>query len=94
MRGLEIFRKTGAQKWLSDDQKNNAMTQEDEDFANKEWLPHVIKAGWKYWALIMPNKVVGQMTRKRLIDVFAKMGVTVKIFESPEEALKWLGSVN
>lgn len=94
MKGLEIFIKTGAKKWLSDDRKNNAMTQEDQDFSNKEWTPNVIKAGWKYWALVMPDKVAGQLNMKRLIDAFAKLGVTVQIVESPEEGLEWLDSVD
>jgi hypothetical protein len=91
--GADIFEKNGARKWLSDDRANSALPQEDADWGRQNWTPRVMKAGWKYWALIMPEKMVGQMSMQRFIKEFGEQGVTVKVFSDPDEALKWLKSV-
>jgi hypothetical protein len=88
--GYEQMKKTGAQKWLSDDRKNNALSPEDGEWAQNDWSPRVIKAGWKYWAIVLPEKVMGQMNMRLFIDSYTKVGVTVQIFSNPDEALKWL----
>jgi hypothetical protein len=57
------------------------------------WFPRVFNSGWKYWAIVMPDKVVGQMNMKRFIDNYAQQGLAIQIFDDPDEALKWLESV-
>ena len=89
-KGLEIFKEHGASKWLSDDRKNSTLTQEDSEWALTDWNPRVVDAGWKYWAIVMPDKVVGQMNMQRFIDLYATKGVTIQIFDDSDEALNWL----
>src|SRR5580765_1618299 len=57
-KGLDAFKKYGANKWLSDDRGNNALTQEDAQWAQNDWAPRVIASGWKFWAVVMPEKVM------------------------------------
>lgn len=90
MRGLEIFEREGAAKWLSDDRGNGALTPADTDWALGEWAPRVLAAGWKYWAVVMPQKMVGQMNMKRWIKTYGGRGVTVRPFSGPIAALRWL----
>ncbi|NLD92270.1 MAG: hypothetical protein GX639_06325 [Fibrobacter sp.] len=47
----------------------------------------------KYWAVVLPEKVVGQMNMKRFSDDYSKAGITAKLFSDPDEALKWVESV-
>jgi len=91
--GVDVFTKNGAQKWLSDDRENGALEPADSDWAQKDWFPRVRKAGWKYWGLILPEKVVGQMNMQRFIKTYSDQGLTVKVFSNPDEALKWLKNV-
>jgi hypothetical protein len=88
--GAAILEKNSAKKWLSDDRKNTAIGKEDMQWTATVWRPRVIKAGWKYWALVLPEKVVGQMVMKRIIKEYADTGVTVNLFSDPGEAMKWL----
>ena len=88
--GAAILEKNGAQKWLSDDRQNTVIGKEDTEWTATVWRPRVIKAGWKYWALVLPEKVVGQMVMKRIIKEYADTGVTVEIFSDPDKAMKWL----
>jgi hypothetical protein len=91
-KGLEIFKKYRASKWLSDDRGNNALTAEDAHWAQTDWSPRVIAAGWKFWAVVMPEKVMGQANMKRWIKDFSDRGVTVRAFSGPHEAYLWLAS--
>jgi hypothetical protein len=93
LKGLEIFKQNSAQKWLSDDRKNSALPKEDGEWSVNEWAPKVIDAGWKYWAIVMPDKTVGQLNMQRFIDSYKEQGVTIQIFDDPAEALKWLDNV-
>jgi hypothetical protein len=88
--GAQVLENNHVQKWLSDDRKNSVLTEEDRKWTSTEWRPRVLKAGWKFWAIVLPEKVVGQMSMKRIIEEYAKTGVTVKIFDDPENALDWL----
>ncbi len=91
-KGVEIFQKYGADKWLSDDRAVTAWTKEDTDWGNKDWFPRVQKCGWKYWAIILPEKIAGQMTMKRAAEDISSRGVQTQFFSSVEEAMKWLES--
>jgi hypothetical protein len=91
-KGAEVFEKQSANKWLSDDRGNGPLHPDDAEWALKEWAPRVIAAGWKYWAVVMPHKVLGKMNMKGWIETYAAKGVTVQAFTDPDEALKWLQS--
>jgi hypothetical protein len=89
-KGLEAFQTYGACKWLSDDRRNTAITPADAEWATRNWAPRVMAAGWKYWAVVMPENVIGQMNMKRWIQTYAEQGVTARAFTDPDEAMEWL----
>jgi hypothetical protein len=91
--GLDAFKKHGAQKWLSDDRKNSALPTEDLQWGTTVWFHQAYDAGWKYWALVMPDKVAGQMNMNRIMKQYIEQGLTIKVFSDPDEALKWLETV-
>jgi hypothetical protein len=91
-KGLEAFQEANAQKWLSDDRGNSALSPEDSDWGINNWAPRVIAAGWKYWAIVMPEKVIGQMNMQRFMKIYSEQGVSVRVFSDPDEAMQWLES--
>jgi hypothetical protein len=89
--GVETLRKYKAEKWLSDDRNNSAIPKEDFDWSTNEWRPDAIEAGWRFWALVLPESVVGQMSLTNIIRHFYQDGpVRVELFSDPDEAVKWL----
>ena len=90
--GAEIFQKYGASKWLSDDRKVTSWSPEDQDWGEKNWFPRVASFGWKYWAIVMPKNVIGQITMKKMVDKYTARGVQTRVFSSPAEAKTWLDS--
>jgi hypothetical protein len=90
--GCEAMEKYGAEKWLSDDRLNAALPQADVEWSRTDWFPRVMKAGWKYWALLPPEKIIGQMNMDRIVRDYSEKGLTVKIFTDLDEAMTWLES--
>jgi len=92
-RGAEIFEQRGATKWLSDDRLNSALPKEDSEWGLNDWNPRVFANGWKYWAVVMPDKKMGQTNLNWLMRENIAQGLVVQAFEDADEALKWLESV-
>ena len=90
MTALEAFEKHRCIKWLSDDRKFGALLPEDKAWGDAVWRPRVLEAGWKYWAMVLPGKVTGQMNIQKMVEEYAAMGVITKVHSDPEEAMKWL----
>nr|WP_320133210.1 STAS/SEC14 domain-containing protein [uncultured Holophaga sp.] len=89
-KGVALMSQHHAVKWLSDDRNNGPLPPEDMEWNRTVWVPQVVKAGWKYWALVVPEKAVAQMNMKRFQAEFAAAGVTVQTFTDPDAAMKWL----
>jgi len=88
--GAEYFEKKGCKKWLSDDRNSSALRKADIEWGETYWKQRIMKAGWKYWAIIMPNLEVGKLSMKSLIKEYSELGVTVELFNDVESAFKWL----
>jgi len=88
--GAEYCEKKNCKKWLSDDRKSSALRKVDVEWGNENWQPIMIKAGWKYWAVVMPDLMAGKLTMRAIIDYYKERNVTVEIFDDVDLALKWL----
>lgn len=88
--GADYFEKKGCKKWLSDDRNSSALRKVDLEWGENNWNSRIIKAGWKYWAIMMPDLEVGKLTMKNLINLYKGLGVNVEIFDNIELAYKWL----
>ena len=88
--GMELLKKNKAHKWLSDDRALTALTSADMEWANTTWFPQTAAAGWKYWAIVQPTKIIGKMNIERLVKEYLAGGITAKYFADPDEAMIWL----
>jgi hypothetical protein len=88
--GLEALAKHKAIKWLSDDRKNAEFAPEDIGFVLEDWAPRAAKAGWKFWALVVPEDIAGRAGMMDIVEAFHNMGVQVAIFTEVEPARQWL----
>jgi hypothetical protein len=92
-KGAEWMERYHATKWLSDDRDNTIVAPEDYQWGDTEWAPRVIKAGFKYWAIVVPASAVGNLQMRRFADEYRQRGVTVQVFDKLETALAWLASL-
>ncbi|MBL8162023.1 MAG: hypothetical protein JNJ61_08560 [Anaerolineae bacterium] len=88
--GLDTLKQHGASKWLSDDRQNAALPLEDTMWAITNWAPRVLAAGWKSWALIVPDSVSARINMAEFINDYGEKGVRIMIFADPNEAQQWL----
>jgi hypothetical protein len=88
--GVDCFIKYGATKWLSDDRQNSELYPEDRKWATNVWSKLVQDAGWKSWALVVPNDMMGRLNLVEFVNMYSKRGVRVQVFTKLEEAIDWL----
>lgn len=90
MTGVDAFQQNRCTKWLSDDRNFGAVHPEDKAWGDQVWRPAILNAGWKYWAMVLPDKVTGKMNIQKLLDEYQKLGVLTSLHTNPDDALKWL----
>jgi hypothetical protein len=79
-----------ASKWLSDDRKNGPVSAEIAAWGREDWNVRTIKAGWKYWANVVPGVVVSAGTLTPIIEALYEAGLRMMVFTVLEEAFEWL----
>lgn len=90
--GTDALAKYGATKWLSDDRQNGPLPAEDVEWGDKDWNPRAIKAGWKYWALVVPNEAASAEAMAPVIEHLYELGLCMRVFTTKEKAMQWLES--
>ncbi len=88
--GLRLMTEHSSFKWLSDDRNGGALPKSHHKWGDEVWAPKAIKAGWRYWALLPPADALGTANMQRLVNTYAKKGVTAKTFDNYHEAFNWL----
>jgi hypothetical protein len=91
--GTETLKKNGATKWLSDDRKNGPLSAEDIEWGFNDWNKRTIDAGWKYWAVVVPQVVVDAGTLIPTMEALYGLGLRMMVFSDLDEATKWLDSL-
>ena len=91
--GAQAFEEYKCNKWLSDDRKfGGALHPDDWSWGEVHFTPRLIKAGWKYYAMVLPAGVIAGMSANALISFFAEKGVDTQLFTQLDEAQNWLNS--
>lgn len=88
--GADMFIKNRCDKWLSNDRNSCKPRTEDLIWAQENWKDRVISHGWKYWAIVMPDRMTGQIDMQKIAIGFANLGLEVQTFNCPDMALTWL----
>ena len=92
MKGAELLKANGATKWVSDDRNNSALSAEDKAWADTCWRPLALSSGWKTWAIVQPESIVGQMNIRRIVQAEEVRSLEIQVFTSPEDALAWIAT--
>ena len=90
LRGVDLLQEHGAFKWLSNNSDIDPHTDEETEWINSVWLPKAIQAGWKYWALVVPESTAGRMNMNEFVTSFYNKGVRVMVFTNADKAMQWL----
>lgn len=89
---LEILSNNKAEKLLNDNTNVLGTWSEASDWAGKEWLPMMEKAGLKYFAWIFSPSAFSQLSAKKSVDVM-QGNVLTQFFTDIKAAEDWLESL-
>jgi len=91
-KAAEFLKEQGVRKWLSDDRKNGPIPPEDALWG-RDWNQRMIKAGWKYWAIVVPAEIHAAGALSPVIDELYELGLRMMVFSDIEKAFEWLDSM-
>lgn len=91
--GTTALKQYGACRWLSDDRLNGPLSENVRKWGFEDWNPRTIKAGWKYWANVVPSELVAAGTLAPVMSNLYELGLRMQVFTTPEDALAWLDRV-
>ena len=83
--GLDTLINKGSGKWLADDRLNGPV-----EFVVNDWGRRAAEAGWRYWALVVPEDIAGRASMVDVVNAYLQVGVSVRVFSDVEEAREWL----
>jgi hypothetical protein len=92
--GAEVLERNRATKWLSDDSANPIVRIGDREWGSTTWLPRVMAAGLKFWAIVPPKQTIGHMQMDQIVADWAPLGLTIQTFEDAKAARAWLAAVD
>jgi hypothetical protein len=90
--GLDLLIEQKGCKWLADLSKMEVIAQEDQRWLDEEWFPRAAQAGVKYIAMVRPEKVISQISVRRVTGKVGGLEIETIYFDSPEKAKDWLES--
>ncbi|MFW9929698.1 MAG: hypothetical protein ACFFD1_09925 [Candidatus Thorarchaeota archaeon] len=85
----ELIEKYGCKKLLSDDRKLSTIAKDDEKWSH-DWYLRIKKAGWRIWAMVRPENVIGKLGSKRRINREQDFDINFKTFAEQKDAFEWL----
>jgi hypothetical protein len=86
---IHLISKYRADRILGDDTALPTISERDQDWITHSWMPRAIAFGLRWAAAKRPHGYFGQASVSR-IHTSAPPGLTVRSFESLEEAKQWL----
>lgn len=94
--GLAAARVRGATKWLADLRWLGVIAKADEAFIHDDWLPRLVDAGIRHYAIVRPESSKAQVSIRELLlgasvqEILEAQAIITQSFETPEDARRWL----
>ena len=72
--GTDTLAQHNVKKWLSDDRLNGPLPEKFVEWSTQVWCTRTIKAGWKYWANVVPVELQAAGSLTPVINALYDMG--------------------
>jgi hypothetical protein len=90
MRALDPIREKRSVGYLSDTRKVKVIVHTDQAWANEVWIPLLVKAGVKRFALVTAASGLGKMNVEDVIHLVDNRDLLMRGFDSLVDARQWL----
>lgn len=85
---IQALRDHGCTQLLADCRKQRVLNLADQERANREWLPEVLEAGLKRFAIVLPESEIAAAHLQERLSTVTDMEIAY--FATVEEARAWL----
>ncbi len=75
---------------LADCRRQRILNPADQERANREWVPRVLEAGLKRFAIVLPESEIAAGHLRERLDKVPQTAMQIAYFASVEEAREWL----
>ncbi|HYF04027.1 MAG TPA: hypothetical protein VEC36_11655 [Patescibacteria group bacterium] len=89
-RALELIKKHGAKKGISDNRGMKNIAVADQEWLLKNYLPRVVKTGYNTSASVIPTDQLAQMTVRELASKIDNNIIHQRFFKTLSEARTWI----
>lgn len=79
-----------ASRLLADCRRQKVLRPDDQERADKEWLPRALAAGLKRFAIVLPTSVLAAMNVRDRLGKVPTATLDIAYFEGVDEARAWL----
>jgi SpoIIAA-like len=85
---VKALRDHGCSRLLADCRRQRILNLADQERANREWLPEVLEAGLRQFAIVLPESDIAAGHLRERLSTVTEM--TIAYFATLEEARDWL----
>ena len=75
---------------LADCRRQRILNPADQERANREWVPQVLEAGLKWFAIVLPESEIAAAHLRERLAAVPQTAMQIAYFASVEEAREWL----
>lgn len=87
--GLMLFKKIESKKWICDRSLVEDFGIEEQNWMQNVWFPKIIKAGLKYYGIVLPHHSDMKLTAHDLLDVL-ELNLLTEYFDDLKGAKGWI----
>ncbi|GFZ76038.1 hypothetical protein GCM10008018_21860 [Paenibacillus marchantiophytorum] len=93
LKGLQLMEDNNSCKFISDIHDLGVISQDDQDWFVKNWITLATKSGLKYFAVVHPAKMIGQISVRKMESNAGEFPFQYLQFHDIDEAKTWISSI-
>jgi hypothetical protein len=89
-KGIELIKEKKLYKWIGNLSHMEAITEEDQAWANEVWFPNALGAGLKRLGVVVSKDIFNQMSVEEMLNKVESIDLETQYFDSLENAVAWM----
>jgi hypothetical protein len=91
---IVALRENHASRNLIDSKESRVVSDKDQEWLIKDWMPRAVAAGRRWTAIVLPRSPLGRTIAENIDKHPRSTSTEVAHFETVEDAAAWLSTVN
>jgi hypothetical protein len=87
---VKALKDHGGSRLLADCRRQRVLNPADQERADREWVPRVLEAGLRRFAIVLPVSDVAEAHLRERLGKVPQTAMKIDYFASTEEAKEWL----